>query len=126
MVDHVASHYSENLKLADAIADKLRSTGKDLSKLTTSDLVAVDEFHIRGRKATLELGAKMNLNAHSHVLDIGSGLGGPGRSLKKSFRASSQSTNSVRQLHMRAAPDAIDALRGRPNAASSRDSSTMP
>ena len=66
MADRVASHYSRNLKLADAIAEKLRSAGKDPNKLTTADLVAVDEFHIRGRKATLELGEKMNLNARSH------------------------------------------------------------
>ena len=85
MADHVASHYSENLKLADAIAEKLRSAGKDLNKLTTADLVAVDEFHIRGRKATLELGDKMNLHAHSHVLDIGSGLGGPARTLAETY-----------------------------------------
>jgi ubiquinone/menaquinone biosynthesis C-methylase UbiE len=85
MADRVASHYSENLKLADAIADKLRSAGKDPNKLTTADLAAVDEFHIRGRKATLELGKKMNLNAHSHVLDIGSGLGGPARTLAETF-----------------------------------------
>jgi len=85
MADRVASHYSERLKLADAIADKLRSTGKDLNKLTTADLVAVDEFHIRGRKATLELSERMNLNAHSHVLDIGSGLGGPARTLAETY-----------------------------------------
>lgn len=85
MADQVASHYSENLKLADAIAEKLRSAGKDPNKLTTADLVAVDEFHIRGRKATLELGKKMNLNARSHVLDIGSGLGGPARTLAEVY-----------------------------------------
>jgi ubiquinone/menaquinone biosynthesis C-methylase UbiE len=85
MADLVASHYSENLKLAEAIAGKLRSAGKDLNRLTTADLVVVDEFHIRGRKATLELGAKMNLNAHSHVLDIGSGLGGPARTLAETY-----------------------------------------
>ena len=85
MADNVASHYSENIKLADAIADKLQSAGKDLNKLTTADLIAVDEFHIRGRKATLELGEKMNLNAHSHVLDIGSGLGGPARTLAEAY-----------------------------------------
>ena len=85
MADRVASHYSENFKLADAIADKLRSTGKDLNKLTTTDLAAVDEFHIRGRKATLELSEKMNLNARSHVLDIGSGLGGPARTLAETY-----------------------------------------
>jgi SAM-dependent methyltransferase len=61
--------------------EKLRNAGKDLNKLTIADLVIVDEFHIRGQKATLELGEKMNLNARSHVLDIGSGLGGPARTL---------------------------------------------
>jgi ubiquinone/menaquinone biosynthesis C-methylase UbiE len=85
MADRVASHYSENIKLADVIAEKLRSAGKDPNKLTTADLVAVDEFHIRGRKATLELGEKMNLNARSHVLDIGSGLGGPARTLAEVY-----------------------------------------
>ena len=65
MANSVASHYSETLGLADAIAEKLRSAGKDTNKLTTTDLVVVDEFHIRGRKATLELGEKMKLNARS-------------------------------------------------------------
>ncbi len=85
MADRVATHCCENLELADAIAETLRSVGKDLSKLTTADLVIVDEFHIRGRKATLELGEKMNLNARSHVLDIGSGLGGPARTLAETY-----------------------------------------
>jgi ubiquinone/menaquinone biosynthesis C-methylase UbiE len=85
MVNSVARHYSENLRLADAIAEKLRIAGRDPNKLTTADLVIVDEFHIRGRKATLELGEKMNLNARSHVLDIGSGLGGPARTLAETY-----------------------------------------
>ena len=78
MTDRVASHYSESLELADVIAQHFRSAGKDLKKLTTADLATIDEFHIRGRKATLELAAQMKLTAGSHVLDIGSGLGGPG------------------------------------------------
>jgi ubiquinone/menaquinone biosynthesis C-methylase UbiE len=85
MADRVASHYSENLELAEAIAEKLRSAGKDRNTLTTADLVAVDEFHIRGRKATLELGEKMNLSTRSHVLDIGSGLGGPARTIAETY-----------------------------------------
>jgi len=85
MADRVASHYSENLNLVDAIAEKLRSAGKDPSKLTTADLAIIDEFHIRGRKATLELGEKMRLNARSHVLDVGSGLGGPARTLAETY-----------------------------------------
>ena len=81
MADKVASHYSENLELADVIAQSLRSAGKIFDKLTTTELATVDEFHIRGRKATLELAAQMNLNTRSHVLDIGSGLGGPARTV---------------------------------------------
>jgi ubiquinone/menaquinone biosynthesis C-methylase UbiE len=37
--------------------------------------------HVRGRKATLELAARMELSADAHVLDIGSGLGGPARTV---------------------------------------------
>ena len=85
MADCVASHYSENLELANLIAQNLLSAGKDLKKLTTADLATVDEFHIRGRKATLELAAQMNLNADSYVLDIGSGLGGPSRTLAETY-----------------------------------------
>lgn len=85
MTDRVASHYSEDLELADAIAEKLRSVGKDLNNVTTSDLLVVDEFHIRGRKATLELSERMNLSACSHVLDIGSGLGGPARTIAETY-----------------------------------------
>jgi hypothetical protein len=46
--------------LADVIAQNLRSVGRDRNKLTTADLATVDEFHIRGRKATLELASQMN------------------------------------------------------------------
>ena len=85
MGDRVASHYSENRALADLIAQSLQSAGKDLKGLTTADLATVDEFHIRGRKATLELAAQMKLDAGSHVLDIGSGLGGPARTLAQTY-----------------------------------------
>jgi ubiquinone/menaquinone biosynthesis C-methylase UbiE len=85
MDDRVASHYSENLELAYVIARNVKDAGRDLNRLTTADLATVDEFHIRGRKATLELAAQMNLSADSHVLDIGSGLGGPARTLAETY-----------------------------------------
>jgi ubiquinone/menaquinone biosynthesis C-methylase UbiE len=85
MVDKVASHYAGGGKLANAIAESLRRAGKDIRKLTTADLGTVDEFHIRGRKATLELAQSLNLNANSHALDIGSGLGGPARTLAETY-----------------------------------------
>lgn len=85
MADRVASHYSESLELADVIAQHFQSAGKNLKKLTTADLATIDEFHIRGRKATLELAAQMKLTADSHVLDIGSGLGGAARTVAESY-----------------------------------------
>lgn len=85
MTDDVARHYSAGGDLSSAIADSLTRAGKDIGRLTTADLAAVDEFHIRGRKATLELAGDLNLNATSRVLDIGSGLGGPARTLAETY-----------------------------------------
>ncbi len=85
MIDRVAAHYGGGGRLADAIADSLRRAGKDLDKLTTADLATLDEFHIRGRKATLELAERMRLDAGARVLDIGSGLGGPARTLAQEY-----------------------------------------
>lgn len=85
MIDPVAGHYSGSGGLADAIAERLRNAGKNLNELKMADLASVDEFHIRGRKATLELAERMNLSKDSRVLDIGSGLGGPARTLAETF-----------------------------------------
>lgn len=85
MVDHVVSHYAGDSDIIDAIAESLRKARKDTGKLTAADLGTVDEFHIRGRQATLELAQLLNLNPDSHVLDIGSGLGGPARTLAETY-----------------------------------------
>ena len=85
MADQVQTHYGGADDLADLIARSLRASGKNLDVLKTSDLSTVDEFHIRGRKATLELGGHMELNEESRILDIGSGLGGPARTLAEEY-----------------------------------------
>jgi ubiquinone/menaquinone biosynthesis C-methylase UbiE len=85
MSDNVASHYARGADLAHAIAESLRSAGKDIGNLSTADLGTVDEFHIRGRRATLELAQSLNLGSTSHVLEIGSGLGGPARTLTETY-----------------------------------------
>jgi SAM-dependent methyltransferase len=81
MSDKVASHYAGYANLASRIADRLRKAGKDIGNLRTEDLATVDEFHIRGFKATLELAQSLDLTASDHLLDIGSGLGGPARTV---------------------------------------------
>ncbi len=85
MVDKVASHYSDGRDLALAITERLRQAGKDVDELTTADLGTIDEFHVRGRKATLELAQLLSLTANTRVLDIGSGLGGPARTLAETY-----------------------------------------
>ena len=85
MVDQVPAHYSSSGGLAEAIVEDLRSAGKDLSELQATDLETVDEFLLGGRKSALELAVQMNLSEETFVRDIGSGLGGPTRSLAGTY-----------------------------------------
>ncbi len=63
------------------IDEGLVELGKNLDALTYDDIVAVDEFHIRGREATAELAELAAVCAADRVLDVGSGVGGPSRFL---------------------------------------------
>ena len=85
MPDDVARHYAPQTGLSREIADRLERAGRSLDTLTTRDLATVDEFHIRGRKATLELAGSLNLTEASRLLDIGSGLGGPARTIAEAY-----------------------------------------
>lgn len=86
MNSSVEIHYVGSGDLTAQIRDGLSAAGKDVERLSTGDLAPVDEFHIRGRQATLELAECMELTPDSHVLDIGSGLGGPARTLAETYR----------------------------------------
>ncbi|WP_320151154.1 methyltransferase domain-containing protein [uncultured Tolumonas sp.] len=80
----IQTHYSR-LDVGSVILAALEKVGKDLDHLTPEDLAPVDEFHIRGRAATLELARAAGLDANKHVLDVGSGVGGTSRCLAKEF-----------------------------------------
>jgi ubiquinone/menaquinone biosynthesis C-methylase UbiE len=84
MSDEVASHYRTD-GLLDRILDALQRAGKDIDRLTIDDLAPVDEFHSRRRQATVELSAMLSPFADDHVIDIGSGLGGPSRYLAATY-----------------------------------------
>jgi ubiquinone/menaquinone biosynthesis C-methylase UbiE len=88
MQDKIQAHYGSIEGLANVIAERLRAAGKELGQLTTADLSSLDEFHIRGRKATLELASRMEIGPGARVLDIGSGLGGPARTLAEVYGCS--------------------------------------
>jgi ubiquinone/menaquinone biosynthesis C-methylase UbiE len=76
----VMAHYSVG-DLAKRILDGLADIGADLDHLTIEDLAVIDEFHIGGREATKYIISNLSLSADEHVLDIGSGIGGAGRTI---------------------------------------------
>jgi ubiquinone/menaquinone biosynthesis C-methylase UbiE len=80
-MDEVSSFYSGPGQLVAAIRSTLDAAGLDRATLRPADLAPVDEFHIRGRAASLEIIDALELTDRSHVLDLGSGLGGPARTL---------------------------------------------
>jgi len=73
--DDLVAHYSFG-GLRERIEQGLQASGAAPS---VALLGAVDEFHIGGRPATEHLVGRLDLDADSRVLDIGSGLGGTAR-----------------------------------------------
>ena len=76
----VVAHYGRGDLLA-RIEAALREAGKDPQHPTVDDLAGVDEFHSRGREATVELADSLPASLATELLDIGSGIGGPARFL---------------------------------------------
>jgi SAM-dependent methyltransferase len=84
--DHgdVEAHYTRSV-IGETILAALTASGKDIEHLTPDDLAPVDEFHSRRRLATAELAALLAPGPRDHVLDVGSGIGGPSRFLAATF-----------------------------------------
>ncbi len=76
----VERHYGVG-GILDSILAALTTSGKDVGALAPGDLAPVDEFHIRGREATVELAGRAAIRPGIRILDIGSGIGGSARYL---------------------------------------------
>jgi len=74
----VASHYGR-AGIADRILAALRTANGADAPITVDALSALDHFHGRGIVATQELAAVLKPEPGEHLLDIGSGIGGPAR-----------------------------------------------
>jgi len=81
----IADHWGRGDVYALVVA-ALERAGKSLDALTIEDLAPVDHFHARGFPATIELADRLPAGPGVHLLDIGSGLGGPARYIARRFR----------------------------------------
>lgn len=84
MTATIDEHYGRG-GLGQTLLAALADASKDIEALRPADLAPIDEFHIRGAKATLELAQLAAIAPEHHVLDVGSGIGGPSRHLAAAF-----------------------------------------
>lgn len=80
----VSSHYSQG-NLLSRLNAALREDGVDPDHPSMEELAPYDQFHGRGLEATLEIAGLMRAGPADHILDIGSGIGGPARYLANRF-----------------------------------------
>ena len=84
-IQRLLAHYHVDSDLSATVLDAIQQTKGSLSGLTADDLIAIDGFHIRGRKSTVELAKQLEITASDRVLDLGSGSGGTARYLATRF-----------------------------------------
>ena len=80
----ITDHYTSGDLLA-RLEARLREDGFDLSQATAETLAPYDHFHGRGLEATEDMAALLQVAETDHILDVGSGLGGPARYLAQRF-----------------------------------------
>jgi len=84
-VDHdVTAHYARD-DLLERLRASLVDDGVDPDHPTIEALAHYDHFHGRGLDATTEIADRLRIAPAHHLLDIGSGLGGPARYFAQRF-----------------------------------------
>jgi SAM-dependent methyltransferase len=80
----VADHYTTGA-IADAIRAALAAAGLDVEALNAADLEAIDHLHGGGAATTRDLARRLPIAPGRHLLDVGSGIGGPARLIAGAF-----------------------------------------
>lgn len=80
----ISSHYSDGDLLARLNA-ALIDDGVDPAHPSMDALAPYDQFHGRGMEATKEAANLMRAEPSDHILDVGSGIGGPARYVASRF-----------------------------------------
>ena len=82
--DEVWRHYARADLLARLNA-ALAEDGVDPLHPSIETLAPYDQFHGRGLEATIEIAKLMRADESDHILDVGSGIGGPARYFARRF-----------------------------------------
>jgi hypothetical protein len=82
---NVAGFYDTHPTNEDEILHKLSNRGLDLGRLTEEELKECDQDHYGGVEAVEALAEAAGIHGGQHVLDVGSGMGGPARRLAHKF-----------------------------------------
>ncbi len=82
--DSITDHYVQG-NLRGRIQRACVKLEIDAEKMTLADMSNFDQIHIRGLEATRDIGELAGLKPGQRVLDLGSGLGGPARTLAAEF-----------------------------------------
>lgn len=86
MASDISAHYARG-DLLGRLRAALLADGADPDHPSMEALAPYDHFHGRGLEATEELADLLTVSPDDHVLDIGSGIGGPARYLAQRFGA---------------------------------------
>ena len=82
----ISAHYARG-DLMGRLRAALLADGFDPDRPTLEALAPYDHFHGRGLEATEELADLLTVALDDHILDIGSGIGGPARYIAERFGA---------------------------------------
>jgi ubiquinone/menaquinone biosynthesis C-methylase UbiE len=85
-VNAISAHYARG-DLLGRLRAALLADGVDPDHPTIEALAPYDHFHGRGLEATEELADQLTIAQGDHILDIGSGIGGPARYIAERFGA---------------------------------------
>ncbi len=80
----IAGYYGDG-NLLERLSAALADDGVDPGRPSIETLAPYDQFHTRGLEATREIADLLEFAAGDHILDIGSGIGGPARYMTHRF-----------------------------------------
>ena len=80
----ITGHYGRG-SLLERLEAALAEDGADPARPSLEALAPYDQFHTRGLEATKEIADALEVEPGHHLLDIGSGIGGPARYLHSRF-----------------------------------------